>query len=65
MPRWLVSMAKISSKLNYKMIEFFTKLDYGNVELQNKDISLISLRKMAKCWKVCKKWANAHFDPHT
>ena len=58
-------MAKFSSKLDNKMIEFFTKLDYGNVELQNRGIFLISLRKRAKCWKVGKKWANAHFDPHT
>ena len=49
MPLWLASMAKISSKLDYKMIEFFTKLDYGNIELQNRDISLISLRKKTKC----------------
>ena len=57
-------MAKFSSKLDYKMIEFFTKLDYGNVELQNRDISLINLRKRAKYWKVCEKQTNAHFGPN-
>ena len=64
MPRWLASMVKFSSKLDYKMIEFFTRLDYGNVKLQNRDISLISLRKRVKCWKVCEKGTNAHFDPN-
>ena len=49
MPCWLASMTKILSKLDYKMIEFFTKIDYGNVEFQNRRIFLINLRKRAKC----------------
>ena len=44
------------------MIKFYEKLDYGNVEFQNRDISLDSLRNETKCWKVCEKETNAHFD---
>ena len=65
MPRWLASMAEISTKLDYKMIEFFTKLGFRIVELQNMGISLISLKKRAKYWKVCEKGANAHFGLHS
>ena len=61
MPFWRASVAKISSKLDYSMIKFYKKLDYDNVEFQNRSISLDRLRKRAKYWKVCEKWANAHF----
>ena len=64
MPRWRASVAKISSKLDYKMIEFFIKLYHGNVEFQNRGISLNGLRKGVKWWKVCEKGANTHFDPN-
>ena len=64
MPRWWASVAKISSKLDYSMIDFYEKHDFGNVEFQNRGISLNSLRNETKCWKVCEKGANAHFGPN-
>ena len=44
-------------------VGFFKKLDFRQIQFQNRDISLNNFRQRAFCWKVLAKWVFYHFGP--